>query len=58
MTISDDGHGFSKPERTGPGIQGMQERALLADGTLTVESPGRLGGVTVELTLPQPERDG
>jgi two-component system sensor histidine kinase UhpB len=58
LAISDDGQGLPTPERTGPGIQGMQERALLADGVLTIFSPGGLGGVTVELTLPRTETEG
>lgn len=53
LRISDDGEGLSNPEQSGPGIQGMHERANLSGGSLRVWSPGDLGGVTVELELTQ-----
>lgn len=54
LRISDDGVGFdaSKPAADGHyGLRGIHERALLIDGTITVESaPGR--GTTITLTAP------
>jgi two-component system sensor histidine kinase UhpB len=51
LRVSDNGQGLSVPEQSGPGIQGMRERASLAGGSLQIDSPGELGGVTVELHL-------
>jgi len=58
LTLSDDGHGFdptavtTTPDRSrGLGLAGMQERASLAGGQVTVESaPGR--GTTVRVVMP------
>jgi len=57
VTISDNGKGFNLPKTIGGlardgklGLAGMQERAQLVGGTLTVQSePGRGSGITVEL---------
>ena len=53
LTISDDGIGVNKNNRSLPGhfgIAGMQERAQLAGGTLTIDSqPER--GTSVRLTI-------
>ena len=57
ITISDNGEGFTPPQTMGDlakngklGLAGMQERAGLIGGTLTVESyPGKGTSVTVEL---------
>lgn len=54
LRVSDDGQGLPATGQAGPGIQGMRERALLVDGTLRIDSPGELGGVTVELAVPLP----
>lgn len=56
LRVSDDGEGLSDPQQSGPGIQGMHERANLSGGSLRVTSPGDLGGVTVELELPELDR--
>jgi signal transduction histidine kinase len=58
ITISDNGKGFSVPETMGNlardgklGLAGMQERARLLGGTLTVESePGKGSSITVEVS--------
>jgi len=57
VTISDNGKGFNLPETIGDlardgklGLAGMQERARLLGGSLTVQSePGRGSTITVEL---------
>ena len=57
ITVSDNGTGFSPPETIGGlakygklGLAGMQERASLIGGTLTVKSqPGKGTSVTIEL---------
>ena len=53
LTVSDDGRGM--PEQHGDdtiGIEGMRERALLAGGTLEIESrPGQ--GTCVTLRVPR-----
>ena len=57
-TIKDDGHGFdyeallkNPGQERGLGLAGMQERAVLLDGTLNISSaPGK--GTTVEVTIP------
>jgi len=57
--VEDDGMGFdsdSPPPSSNPprlGIAGMRERAVIAGGTLTVESSAG-GGTTVRLQLPLP----
>ena len=59
ITITDNGKGFSLPQAIGDqakdgklGLAGMQERARLIDGTLTVQSqPGEGTSITVELTV-------
>jgi PAS domain S-box-containing protein len=56
ITVSDDGKGFKLPEKVGDlarngklGLTGMQERAQLVGGTLTVKSaPGQGTTITVE----------
>lgn len=56
ITVSDDGKGFKLPEKFGDlardgklGLTGMQERAQLVGGTLTVKSsPGQGTTITVE----------
>jgi two-component system sensor histidine kinase UhpB len=54
LSVSDDGRGMAPAfdgEAPGIGIEGMRERALLAGGTLAIESrPG--SGTTVRLTVP------
>jgi two-component system sensor histidine kinase DegS len=58
ITVDDNGQGFELPGRTGDlatagklGLIGMQERAHLLDGTLTVRSePGK--GTTVTVDVP------
>ena len=57
VTVSDNGKGFNLPETIGDlardgklGLAGMQERARLLGGSLTVQSePGRGATITVEL---------
>ncbi len=57
LAIKDNGKGFELPERIGDlaaagklGLVGMEERARLIGGTLTVQSqPGKGSSVTVEL---------
>ena len=57
ITVSDNGKGFGLPDKIGDlakggklGLTGMQERAQLVGGTLTVNSrPGKGTSVTVEL---------
>ncbi|PIW39857.1 MAG: hypothetical protein COW22_04850, partial [Chloroflexi bacterium CG15_BIG_FIL_POST_REV_8_21_14_020_46_15] len=59
ITITDNGKGFSLPQAIGDqakdgklGLAGMQERARLIGGTLTVQSqPGEGTSITVELTV-------
>jgi len=59
VSVSDNGRGFSLPEtitdlaRDGKlGLAGMQERAQLIGGTLTVKSePGRGSSISVELPI-------
>jgi two-component system sensor histidine kinase DegS len=56
ITVSDNGKGFILPDKIGElardgklGLAGMQERAQLVGGTLTVQSqPGRGTSITVE----------
>jgi signal transduction histidine kinase len=60
LDIHDDGHGFDPAHPTRPGafgLRGMQERAQLLGGTLTIESaPGQ--GTTVRARLPIQGADG
>jgi len=57
ITVSDNGKGFNLPKALGDlardgklGLAGMQERAQLVDGTLTVQSePDRGSTITVEI---------
>jgi len=57
ITISDNGKGFSLPDRIGDlardgklGLAGMQERAQLVGGTLTVQSqPGKGTSIVIEI---------
>jgi signal transduction histidine kinase len=57
LTVSDNGRGFGLPDKIGDlakggklGLTGMQERAQLVGGTLTVQSqPDKGTSVTVEL---------
>ncbi|MBM3183439.1 MAG: sensor histidine kinase, partial [Chloroflexi bacterium] len=59
ITISDDGRGFTPPQKIGSlaregklGMTGMQERAQLVGGNLTVQSePGRGTSITIELPV-------
>lgn len=52
LTVADDGRGLSLPQLgDGTGIAGMRERAMLAGGTLALESVDE-GGTTVRLRLP------
>ena len=59
MTVTDNGGGFERPERMGDlarsgklGLAGMQERAQLVGGTLTINSaPGKGTNLTVEVPL-------
>jgi two-component system sensor histidine kinase UhpB len=52
LTVSDDGKGISTPATNGAiGIEGMRERALLVDGTLTIRSAAGQG-TTVRLEAP------
>jgi len=53
LRVTDDGRGPAGGERTAPGfgIVGMQERAALAGGTVSV-SPGEDAGTVVGLDLP------
>lgn len=51
VRVTDDGCGLPGPDREGPGLRGMRERALLIGGRLDVqESPPH--GVRVELAVP------
>ena len=58
ITVSDNGKGFNLPEKIGDlarggklGLTGMQERAQLIGGTLSVQSqPGKGTSVTMELS--------
>jgi len=62
ITISDDGHGFQLPEAVGSlaqmgklGLIGMQERAQLLGGTLTLQSELNHGtAVVVEVPAQEP----
>ncbi len=58
LSIQDDGVGFVRSQtQTGFGIQGMQERAIAAGGTLTIDTaPGK--GCTIALSLPVPQTLG
>jgi two-component system sensor histidine kinase UhpB len=50
LTITDDGRGFTKPRDGGLGLSGMRERALQAEGRLSIYSTaGR--GTRVELRI-------
>jgi len=59
VTVSDNGQGFNPPETTDDlardgklGLAGMQERARLLGGSLTVQSePGKGSTVTVEVAV-------
>ena len=59
VMVSDNGKGFETPERMGDlarvgrlGLAGMQERAELLGGTLTIDTgPGRGTTLTVEVPL-------
>lgn len=59
VTISDNGRGFEIPSRAGDlarigklGLAGMQERAQLLGGALSIESkPGKGSAVTIEVPL-------
>jgi len=59
VTVSDNGKGFNLPETIGDlardgklGLAGMQERARLLSGTLTVQSQlGRGSSITVEIPV-------
>ncbi len=52
LRVSDDGIGMpARLEADTIGIEGMRERALLANGTLAIEAPPR-GGTQVTLRLP------
>jgi two-component system, NarL family, sensor histidine kinase UhpB len=58
LRVSDDGCGFSFDEgKVGLGISGMRERALLAGGTLEIESRPNLG-TRVRLLLPAADEEG
>jgi len=57
ITVSDNGTGFNLPHMIGDlakdgklGLAGMEERARLVDGKLTVQSqPSRGASITIEL---------
>jgi two-component system sensor histidine kinase UhpB len=52
LTVSDDGRGIpDRPAGQTIGIEGMRERALLAGGTLSIESSAE-DGTTVRLSVP------
>jgi two-component system, NarL family, sensor histidine kinase UhpB len=52
LTVADDGRGVTLPELgAGTGIAGMRERAMLAGGTLAIDSVDG-NGATVRLELP------
>lgn len=51
MMIEDDGNGLSKSAQASFGVRGMEERAKLVDGTLTLSS-GVGGGLRIEVSLP------
>jgi two-component system, NarL family, sensor histidine kinase UhpB len=52
LTITDDGRGFAGPRDGGLGLSGMDERAQLAAGRLTIASePGH--GTRIELAIAQ-----
>ena len=66
LTVEDDGRGIAAgtPARAGAaaprattGLASMRERAALAGGTLTIDSPSS-GGTRVRLRIPLPGRDG
>ncbi|MDI6858424.1 MAG: PAS domain S-box protein [Dehalococcoidia bacterium] len=65
ISVSDDGKGFSIPERTGDlakqgklGLAGMEERARLLGGRLELKSrPGEGAVVTVEMPVEAHERE-
>ena len=53
LTVSDDGSGIpDRPVGETIGIEGMRERALLAGGTLAIESRAGVG-TTVKFSFPQ-----
>ncbi len=64
ITVSDNGKGFTLPEKMGDlprngklGLAGMEERARLLGGVLTIEShPGEGTSVTIE--IPEPSTTG
>jgi two-component system, NarL family, sensor histidine kinase UhpB len=54
LRIADDGVGMRNTEPAS-GIQGMQERALLVGGKLTIE-PRVGGGTEIKLAIPNGDR--
>ncbi|ACG73305.1 integral membrane sensor signal transduction histidine kinase [Anaeromyxobacter sp. K] len=60
LTVRDDGKGigpWAADDRRALGIQGMQERALLVDGTFEISgTPG--GGTTIVVTIPRTRTGG
>lgn len=65
LVVEDNGKGFEPRDRTGPtrqgglGLYGMEERAELLGGSLTVDSdPGKGTRVTALIPLARPDPDG
>ena len=54
LGVEDDGRGLARDAAPGAGIEGMRERALLAQGSLRLGRSAR-GGMSVELVLPTTE---
>jgi two-component system sensor histidine kinase UhpB len=51
LRVADDGRGLGELPRSGGGIRGMRERALMIGGRLVL-GVGEGGGVEVELCVP------
>jgi two-component system sensor histidine kinase UhpB len=51
LRVADDGRGLDGGPKTGGGIRGMRERALMIGGRLVL-GVGEEGGVEVDLTVP------
>jgi two-component system, NarL family, sensor histidine kinase UhpB len=53
LRVADDGRGLGELPRSGGGVRGMRERALMIGGRLVL-GVGEEGGVEVELCIPAP----
>jgi two-component system, NarL family, sensor histidine kinase UhpB len=57
LRVADDGRGLDGGPRSGGGIRGMRERALMIGGRLVL-GVGAEGGVEVDLSVPRPPHHG